>query len=265
MRQVLWTAAILLVAVFAHTAVAQDVKRTAIVVDKAGVLSEVTDLSFSAKLQQFDNSYGRIALFADPYDIAIPLDNLIAIEASADGYTVTYLWRGKECITTGKWFSGDFTGKSDFGDLKLHTSDLKSIKFDRPPTIKKEEEKDSNLATLTLVNGARVTVNNLKRHNSYYSTAGYLIGGKICYVHYTDLRFLRGESLVTVGFEKIKRIEFTGEKGVSVTLKNGKKATGDISTVEGGTIVGFTGVFDKGELFIAKKHLRTIEFASGKK
>ncbi len=262
MKQILWTAAILLIAVFVHTAVAEDAKRTATVVDKAGVLSEMTNLSFSAALEKFDNSYGRIAFSADPFDIAIPLDNLISIEAKGDGHTITYLWRGKELTTTGKLFSGEFTWKSDFGDLKLYTSKLKSIKFDRAPTVKKEDEKAGNLAILTVSSGAKVTVNNLKRHDRYYSREGYLIGGETRYGHYTDFRFLRGESLVTVDFKKIKRIDFTGEREVSVTLKNEKKGTMNISAEAEADIVGFTGAFEKGEFFIAKEHVKIIEFGT---
>lgn len=259
MKQVLWTTAILLITVFVHTAAAEDANRTATIVDKAGISSEVTDLDFSAKLQIFDHSYGRIALSTSTFDIAIPLENLISIKATASGHTVTYLWRGKEIMTTGKLFSGEFTGKSDFGNLELLTNNLKSIKYDRGPSIKKEDGKAGDLATLTLANGAKVTVNNLKRHESYYSSEGYLVGGSTYYYHLTNLVFIRGDSRATVSFGKIRRIAFNGERELSVMLKNGKKATGTIPTGDGG-IVGFTGAFEKGEFFIAKKHVKTIEF-----
>ncbi len=57
-----------------------------------------------------------------------------------------------------------------------------------------------------------------------------MVGGRVRYLHYTDFCFLRGESLATVSFDKIKRIDFSGEKDVAVILKNGKKATGTLAS-----------------------------------
>lgn len=245
-----------------HGARADDAKRIATVIDTAGTTSEVTGLSFSAKLQKFDSSYGRIAFSAEPFDIAVPMDRLVSIEAKGDKQTITYVWRGKEVSLTGSLFSGEFTGKSDFGDLKLSAGKLKSLKFDRSPKPADKQEKPSGVATLTLADGTTVHVDSLKRHDSYYSSEGYIMGGSTRYRHYTDFKFLRGESLATVSFDKIKRIDFTGDKDVTVVLKNGNKASGTLSSEKGADIVGWTGVSDKGEVFLSKKQVKAIDFGA---
>lgn len=260
MKRLVCSIIILFVVISVVTTRAEDAKRTATIKDTAGVASDVTDLRFSGDLEKFDKSYGRIALSADPFDIAIPIDNLISVEARGDSHAVSYLWRGKELNITGKLFAGEFTGKSNFGDLKLHTSKLLSLKFHQPPKPEEKKAEVSERATLSLEKGTQIAVDTFKRHDSYYSSEGYIMGGSTRYRHYTDFRFLRGESLATIAFSEIKRIEFAGEKEVSVTLKNGKKASGTISTEKGADIVGFTGVFEKGEFFVAKKRVKTIDF-----
>ncbi len=141
-----------------HQAQADDAKRTATILDSAGTVSEVTDLGFSAKLQKFDNSHGQLAFSTDTFDIAVPLDNVINIEAQEDSHTVTYMRRGKEVALTGNLFAGEFTGKSDFGDLKVHGSKLKSLKFNRPPKPVDGLPGAINLATLTLADGTALSV-----------------------------------------------------------------------------------------------------------
>lgn len=262
MKRLVCSIVILFVVMSVVTARSEESKRTATVKDAAGVVSDVTDIRFSAgdHLKKFNNLYRHIGLSADLFDIAIPIDNLISVEAKGDSHAVSYLWRGKELTITGKLLSEEFAGKSDFGDLKLHTSKLLSLNFHQSPKPEEKKEEVSERATLTLEDGTQITVNTFRRHDRYYSREGYIIGGRIRYRHYTDFRFLRGESLITVKFAEIKRIEFVGEKEVSVTLKNGKKASGTISKEKGADINGFTGVFEKGEFFVEKKRVKSIDF-----
>jgi hypothetical protein len=195
--------------------------------------------------------------------LAIPIDGLISIQAKEKGHVVRYHWRGKEMTSKGRLLPGKLTGKSDFGDWELDIADVKRLAFNRPSAMEKSENKVRHPAVLTLHDGRKVDIDGLKRYDSYYSSDGYVIGGRMRYNHYTDLRLLRGESLVTVEFEKIARIEFNGEKDISVTLKSGKKATGQIAKKKDAGIVGFTGVFDKGVFFISRKFVKEIAFVSG--
>ena len=244
----------------AHQAQADDPKRTATVVDTAGTTSEVTDLRFSAKLQKFNTSDGQLAFSVEPFDIAVPLDSIISIEAKGDNLTIAYLWRGKTVSATGTLFSGEFAGKSDFGDLKLRAGKLKSLKFDQAPKPDKEIKKAQHTATLTLADGKTITVDNLRRHDSYYSSEGHIMGGSTRYRHYNDFCFLRGESLATVSFDKIRRTEIVRGKTFSVILKNGKMAIGTRSFEKGADIVGWTGVSEQGEIFLLRKEVNAIEF-----
>ncbi len=244
-----------------HGIQADEVKQTATIIDTAGMTLEVTDLAFSGQLQRFDRSRGIIAFSKEPFQIAVPFKCLISIEAKGDTHTITYLWREKEVSLTGTLFSGTFTGSSVFGDIELDSEKVKSLEFDRAPKPTDEQVTPSGQATLTLADGTQVNVDTLKRHDSFYSTEGYLIGGRRRYRHYTDFRFLRGEMLVNVSFDKVKRIDFTGEKDVAVLLTSGEKATGTLSSEDQAGIVGWTAVFDKGELFLPKEQVKIIEFA----
>ena len=266
MKRFVYLAVILFVTMSAVTAQTENAKRTATVKDISGVTSDVTDLNFSGRLQKFYNSYNCIALVANPCDVAIPIDNIISIEPGENSHTVRYLWRGEERTITGKLFEGHLTGKGDFGNFKLHTRALISVHFQQPPKPEEKQEEVSDWATLTLEDGTQITsVDELKRHVSYYSTEGYLIGGSDQYLHYIDFRFLRGQSLSTLPFTVIKRIKFEGEKNVSVTLKNGKQASGTISTEQDNNIIGFTGLFEKGKFFVPKKRVKIIEFGNPEK
>jgi len=270
MRQTILCSAILLFAVLVNPSSGGQANRTATIVDTTDVASEVTGLNYLGGLVVFENSIGRVAFSVGPIDYSIPIDNLISIERQGKHHVCSYWWRGKEHSQTGKLCHGRFTGKSDFGDVEIDTRKIKSIKCNTASKPKKNKKtsspdtgkKTSNTAVLVLGNGASLTANNLKRHDRYYSTQGYVWGGRHVSAHYNDFCFLRGESLARVEFTKIKRIEFRGEKAVSVTLKNGKKATGTVNAAgpPGTDVLGFTGVCDKGEFYISKKHVKAIRF-----
>lgn len=243
-----------------HGASGEEEKRIATMVDSSGVSSEVTDLYFSGKMQRFHNAYKHIGLYEGPFELAIPLEGLVSIGVTENIHTVNYLFRGKGVMAKGKLFPGEIKGESDFGEIKLSMAKLKSLVFNGPPKAIQRDFTPHNFGALVLSNGARVNMDSLMRHDSYYSSEGYIVGGSTRYVHFRDIRFLRGESLLTVGFEKIKRIEFLNETEVSVTLHNGKKAAGKLSDKPGAKVVGFTGKSDKGKFYIEKKHVKSIEF-----
>lgn len=259
-----------------HSANANEApKRVAIITDTAGVSSEVTDLRFSEsgkELSHFYNSYGNVAVVTEKFQIAIPLNDLISIkikDAKNKIVEVTYQWLEKEKRITGILVSGKFTGKSDFGDVEVSTINLKELVFtDLPSPMTAEQKKELKerlntfKATLLLKDETRVSVADLRRHDSYYSTEGYLIGGSTRYRHYTDFRFKRGESLLTVSFTKIKRIEFANKDSVVVTLKNGKSTTGTLSKEDGAEVEGFTGLNESGNFFISSKHVKAVVFGS---
>lgn len=259
-------AAVILMGAFVSTSLAEDAKRKATVEDTTGVVSQVPDLGFdgSESLRLFANSYRYIAVSGRPFSIAIPLDVLIAVEAKGDGYAVSYLWRDKEVTITGKLFNGDITGKTDFGDIKLNISQLKSIKFDQRPKTEARKNKVSNRATLTLSDGTKFAVDTLKRLANYYPASAKYLGDPTQYDHSTDFPFYRGESRVAPDFSTIKRIDFTGDGKVAVALTNGNKATGTISSAGADGITGFTGTYEKGEFFVVQSDVKAIDFGDTK-
>lgn len=242
-------------------------ERTAVIVDKAGVTSEVTGISFSGDFSRFYNvSRKSIIIGTKTFEIAIPIGNLISIEVKGESAEVRYQWMGYEKTISGELGSATFKGKTDFGEFKLNVSKLKRLTFKEGPTVVMKEEKPLTYdATLVLTDGTKIPVANLKRHDSYWSSKGYLIGGRTRYYHYTDFSFLKGESLLTVPFENIKTIEFGPESKVDVTLKNGKSATGKLSDEGGAGVDGFTGLCDEGEFFINPEQVKSIEFGAAQK
>jgi len=242
-------------------------ERTAVIVDKAGVTSDVTEISFSGDFSRFYKVFGKsIVIGTKTFEIAIPICNLISVEVKGESAEVRYQWMGYEKTISGELVSETFKGKTDFGEFKLNSSKLKRLTFKEGPTVVMKEEKPLAYdATLVLTDGTKIPVANLKRHDSYWSSEGYLIGGRTRYHHYTDFRFLRGESLLTVPFENLKTIEFGPEGKVDVMLKNGKSATGKLSDEDDAGVDGFTGLCDEGEFFINPDHVKSIEFGATQK
>lgn len=250
-----------LVFIFATTGVifAQS-KRTAVLEGSAGVTSEVTELIFSGSLSRFDHVTNRIAVITPIFDVAILIDSLISIETKEKSVNVRYQWRGQERTITGKPQGGVFKGKSDFGDIELSINKLRKLTFKEPTVPTTEKEMVSFDATLILTDGTKVPVANLKRYDTYYSSSRFGLGGSTIHAKYSDFRFLRGESLATVAFKEIKNITFQSYNNVTVTLKNGKKAMGTLSTEARARVKGFTGIYEKGEFFISPSHVKAIEF-----
>ncbi len=243
-------------------------KRTAIIEDTKGIVSEVTGLDFSRIPGKFYATYNRIGVSTSIFEIAIPLDSVISIKAKGGSVNVRYQYRGKEKTIIGKLMPGKFRGKSDFGDMEFSTSKLSKLTFKEPPIPSAEKEIASFDATIVLTDGSKVPVANLKRYyvtmeeKLFTTTIGVEKAYKLVFNHKDDIRFFRGESLATVGFEKIKNITFQPDKKVTVTLKNGKQATGTLSTEDEDDVYGFTGIYEKGDFFIEPNHVKAIDFGA---
>jgi hypothetical protein len=176
---------------------------------------------------------------------------------------VTYQWRGQQRTISGA-LDANFTGQSDFGSFELSSAKLRQLIFNgpsaaadlRPPALQGQIV----TASVVLKNGTTIVMIGLQRHASYYSSEGYIAGGETRYNHYTDFRFLRGESLTTVEFAGIQKLEFSGADTVTVTLKNGHVATGKLSGKDAARLDGWTGETDQGLAFFAPDSVRAVEF-----
>jgi len=287
-RKIIVFLSVVLLNVLPYPVFASDVQgRTAFIVDTKGATSEVMDL----KIEGYDNyifahifdnypSGNTIVVDTKPFYLGIPLTAIISIEIKGKSCSIKYYLEGQDRTIAGNFVNfGEFVGKTDFGDFKLGMDKLKKLTFkDIPsPALSESKSKESLPydTILMLTNGKRVPVANFQRFNSYCSSAGYVMGCGDRYEYFTDFRFLRGESLQTVLFKEIKTIEFNNFKSsgpgnhlqgnVTVTLKNGKSATGKLTDgVNDADVDGYTGTYEyeKGDFFfyIDAGHVKSIVF-----
>jgi hypothetical protein len=247
---------------FCQLATAEPAKRTFTVVDSSGTETEVSDLKFVNKNENFARFRvfdPRVVVLTPTFQIAIPMGALIGVQKKdKENFEVTYVRGGQERVITGTLEPGSFRGESGFGMLDLSTEHLKQVKSKSPPVTETAEKAPPLDASLILRDGTEVQVGNLKRMDSYYSSKGYILGGAVRYEQHKDFRLLRGESLSIAEFRSISAIDFEENGMVTVKLKNGNTATGKLSTAEDAGVDGFTGINESGEFFIDPKLVKGI-------
>lgn len=257
---------------------AEQPTRNGTLTDMAGVKSDLTDISFTASrneyssVKKFASGSDSVAIAGKSMEIAIPLDNLKSLETKNGITTAVYLWRGQETNFMGKIEAGKLKGKTEFGDFEVPSDKVATLVLPNPSQNLPKEltdaltaQKDRFKATVVLKDGTKIAADCLKRfvYYSYYSTAGYIIGGSTSYVnnHFTDLRFMRGEAKTTLDFAKLKSVEF-GDGGITVTLASGTSSPGKLyDETEAGT-TGFTGFCDKGQFYVEIKAIKSILFTA---
>jgi hypothetical protein len=243
-------------------------KRKASAEDITGIKTELTGVGYEAAARNI-RSYGwnRVVVLTNPLQFLIKLDDVKSIVKKAtDSWEVTYLWQNQERKISGKLAAGEFTGESDFGQVKISAAKLRSLIFTEPPIPLSEPDKTSlakdllrNRARIILANGTEIISGSLKRHFSYYSTAGYIIGGEMVHSESSDFSFNRGESLLTLDFGKLKSLEFGPDNTVTVALGNGNSANGTLAGGRNG-MTGLSGMSDKGWFFVEIGFVRRIIF-----
>jgi len=275
------------------TLAGDEPKRTAIVVDRTGVETQVTGLSFrdggaAPHFESFQRTKptddGRRRLFYDggfplvteTLQFEIPFRFLVSIAGAEDkegSAKVCYQWCGKRVSLTGKLASGSFVGKSDFGEFRLAANKLRELRFkDEPDRLNETDEElnralESPRATLLLTDGSEVSARYLRRYNSHdslSSAAGMLV---LPNYHYRDILVLRGDSLLTVPLSQLKAIEFGKDRTITITSANGQSVSGRIPTEDRkpkGDLEGFTGVSESGNFFTDRKHVKSISIADTK-
>src|SRR5271157_290971 len=150
-------------------------KCTALIVDKSGTVSEVTNLRVEGNnsiifTQIFESSRiyyegsvgaGSVVLEVKPFFVGIPFDATTSIEVKGKNCTIKFLRNGQERVISGRLVDiGDLEGKTDFGDFKMPMAKLGKLTFKERPTVSESEQKKSFLpdATLVLTNGERFPV-----------------------------------------------------------------------------------------------------------
>jgi hypothetical protein len=197
-----------------------------------------------------------IEIHTGDYQLAIPLSQIISIQSKDAVFDIVYCWRGKEQKVSGTLHC-KFSDTADFGPFILEGSKLKHLTFQSPPPVESEPPplKPAHSAKISLKKGCEITLSSIVRHYSYYSTAGYLIGGETHHSYSTNFEFKRGESEAVVAFDALAKVEFGAEGSFTVTLKNGNSASG--KHADG---YGWSGRCDKGMVYVPQGEIVRIEF-----
>lgn len=156
--------------------------------------------------------------------------------------------------------SGNFIGDSDLGEISISYEKLKKMVFKQPPVENAKIRAASFTDTLILTDGLKISVANLRRRSWYNSTLW--IPPQRTFSGYSNIRFLRGDSMVTLDFSKIKKLTFEPGKCVKLTLRNNSEITGKVPDQESVELLGFSGIYEEGLFFISPKKLQAIEFGN---
>jgi len=258
---------------FAVTTQAAESSRKATIEDTSGVNTEVTELECSDHSSGHGDGFinsemdsNNIIVFSSGPDIAIPISHLISITSVGGKAAVTYLWRGQQRTISGQ-LDTECIGKSDFGDFKLNLSKLRKLSFSEAPS--NEENVESRFlfpASLVLKSGGAIALSNVCRRAVYFSSEGYFVGGSDRYVGFNSFSFMRGESLATLEFYAIRKLEFSGANAftvtVIVTLKSGATTTGTLPQSGKERVNGWWGLTDKGYTYVDQALVRSVEFGT---
>jgi len=209
---------------------------------------------------KFYRASDALSISTPDFEVAVPTDQLLSIQVTGSSAEVTYNWRGQPITVSGE-LQGEITGKSDFGDFKLSAAKVRQLSFSSPPNPTKANRPSLAVSVVvTLKSGKRMTLSSFQRHHSFYSTEGYILGGSTRYHHLTDFRFQRGESLATLKFDAIRKLEFGDGNTVTVILMNGTSGSGGLSTANDAGVSGWTGESEYGNVFIHPNVVQAIEF-----
>jgi hypothetical protein len=276
----------------AYTAIAatdESDPRTAKVTDTAGSQSQVSAIKLSAADPRFGFDYqdqnGRIVVATKDIEFAIPLRAVSLIDsAGSKTWTVKYQTKdGEASVSGGLPEAATLSGDSDFGAFSLSVGKLKRLEFSQTGIAAKPAKRQpalgadgklndrSFIAVLTLTDGTSIQVSDFRRH------ANYVTGGmdnnwmppkyysNVINQHFTDFRFIRGETSQTIPFDKIKAVDFTSGESVTVTTKSDAKAEMKLSQKNEETLSGFTGTSSKGDFYVPAKFVKSIAFGDATK
>lgn len=274
----------------AASAQSGEAEYRAVVVDSDGNETELTELRAS---QGFRARYALkiarrrrfIVVEKEKLEVAIPFDRLI--EATFAGETaqepipglkeedmpenpfmrVEYLWNGKRTTIEGPLSLGWLRGKSDFGQFELLTTAVRRLTMSEPPSppVGEEDENPEHRirSVIALADGSEISASRVMAYDTRRAT-GYIGPAPRVGTNFDKIGFQRGDATISVGFSDIARVEFGEGEAVTITLKNGKTATGELSSVQD-YVKGFCGVCEYGHFYVAREHVKTIDFVGNGK
>jgi hypothetical protein len=278
MKKLCFTLLVLSALVSFKTIQGQANKRTAIVEDTSGVITEVENLKYS--------NGDRIIVRTETFQITIPIKNLISIKRDDETqnrvFIFKYYWAEKERTITGELTYYSFSGQTDFGAFSIGSSygQLKQIKFNQDAEKATQKEVFQPDGYLLLRNGDQVEFKDLWRTVLSETTRKEVIDPShyaevpagTYEIKYQNIAFQRGESDVLLGFKDIKSIEFgdketegwIGKYPMTITLNNGKSTSGDFRRREFDLRMDpeYTGWLESGEFRIGRSKIKAIYFTT---
>jgi hypothetical protein len=246
-------------------------KRALKITDSSGVETELEQLTFEPKGRyyfrfSFPNYGSRFYLIKKPVELSIPMNLLISVHLKKETCEVEYVFMEKKQKTSGKFLEGKFYGESEFGNFHLGHNKIGKIIFTDPPISVDSPEFDS---TLLLTGGTKLRARDLEIQDLFvqrdqdstyinvYHTNTYVFNE-------TEVKLKRGESQLSVPFNRIRKIEFLPDnQSIKIEMRTGKTIQGTCvrnDVKKKGTIEGFSGVCPEGGFFTGIQYIQSILF-----
>ncbi len=283
------TTALLLAVTAAGTpssAGAEENSVTLHVTDRSNVKTEVTQPAIPDVNRRFIDTTNRIAVTVKSIELAIPVPQLISIEYTGrdEGkeykvplFDVKYHVGDDVETATGVLSLPSVTGDSVLGAFSLDVDKLQSVIFNHgqasgakeqpatPPRPKAGTQSPPRFtAAIELADGTVLQLDDVQRHASYYYQAPAPVGfintnSRTVYSNARNIILIRGDSTLTLGFERINGLTLSDDDQVSLVLSGGKKASATLSIEDGQSLDGFNGRRGGIRYFVPAKLIRSVE------
>lgn len=217
--------------------------------------------------------FGLLVFKSNNMTIKVNIHSVMTLHAKGNGeHEVKYLWDGKRHLLTGKLVPVTFQGKNKDGPIAIKSVDVKQMTVTpNPVSLPKhlqtkwgpEDWQRTDLVydtVITLKDGTKIRAGKVERQGSYYSTVGYTIGGEYHHTSVPDVRLIVGNSVTAVPFTTVKLIQVEESDELTVTLRDGRKATYMPSKKGSERIERFGGWHDKGPFSVDVRLVKSIEF-----
>lgn len=240
------------------------------VVDIAGEKTELTKLKFEPKgryhfrLLSYPRCGDTFYVIQDIVELSIPWNIIESIDFTGATCKVAYNFTNVTKYAVGKYLDGEFEGQGDFGEFKIKPNKVKQIIFSGQAIKLPLPELN---AQLVLNNGSVISVReadmetvdlfNERAQDNMYSN---VYNSEIFVTTKSEITIKKGETNLSVPFEKISKVEIFPKKGaIDLTLKSGQNIKGDFQPHDErkkGTIDGMSGICDEGGFFISIEHIK---------
>ena len=262
-----------------------ETDRPAVVTDTSGTETAIKNVIFrECRLPaRFGSDLAGVAVEAEQMHVGIPERSLISMTRKGDKFELTYLVGG--VIKTVSGIISDrniphmepgvtidpllVRGDSEFGKVALPFEKVTSLKYTSKArsAIPLSRIPGKGSPHVQLADGTKMAVSNPRRYATWWphdsAPAGfYTLGLEQQHRYQQNLRVKRGETILTVPFQKIKRIDFVKEvKTVTIHTKTGDRFQAKLLDEEEDRFDGLTADSEHGLLYIPVRDIAAVLFA----